>query len=312
MPTPMSTDARITRFARLVTSGRVGQVDGPVRVGVDLGTANIVMSVVDEAGNPVAGGWQHSTVVRDGIVVDWQGAVRAVASLRDDLSGRLDRPLEAASVAVPPGISPGTVKVFTNVLEAAGLAITEVVDEPVAAARALGVVDGAVIDIGHGTTGVSIIRGGAVALSEDEATGGHHMTLVIAGSMDITHDEAERLKRNPKQRDLAFGLIRPTLEKMATITRGVLDGHDVPQVHLVGGSSSHPRAVEVFEDVLGRPVLRPSDPLFVTPLGIPLPAVTPAEPAPPSKSTRANKPTRASKSTATAKPPRTTSRRRKA
>ena len=262
---------RITRFARLVRTGAVEPGSGRLHVGVDLGTANIVMSVVDDAGEPVAGAWRQSTVVRDGVVVDWQGAVAAVRDLREELSERLDITMSEASVAIPPGISAGTIKVFTNVLDAAGLTTVEVVDEPVAAARVLGITDGAVIDVGHGTTGVSILRNGVVEVSEDEATGGHHMTLVIAGSLGLTYAEAEKLKKDPHKLDLVFGLIQPTLEKMATIARRVLEGHDVPQVHLVGGSSSHPRAEQVFSEVLGRPVTRAIDPLFVTPLGIPLP-----------------------------------------
>jgi ethanolamine utilization protein EutJ len=39
-------------------------------------------------------------------------------------------------------------------------------------------------------------------------------------------------------------------------------------VYLVGGSSSVSNAPEVFAQVLGRPVVRPVEPLFVTPLGI--------------------------------------------
>lgn len=270
---------RIARFARLVRTGQVERAEGRLHVGVDLGTANIVMAVVDDTGSPVAGAWRHSTVVRDGIVVDWQGAVAAVRSLRADLSAALGQPLAQASVAVPPGISAGTIKVFTNVLEAAGMAPVEVVDEPVAAARVLGISNGAVIDVGHGTTGVSVLRNSEVVVSEDEATGGHHMTLVIAGSLDISYDEAERLKQSPDQRDLVLGLIRPTLEKMALIARGIFDrtpqAASLDTIHLVGGSSSHPQAAQVFAEVLGRHVVRPDEPLFVTPLGIPaVPAPT--------------------------------------
>jgi ethanolamine utilization protein EutJ len=47
-------------------------------------------------------------------------------------------------------------------------------------------------------------------------------------------------------------------------------GYDVPMVYLVGGSSSFPNAPDVFASRLGRPVVRPIEPLFVTPLGIPM------------------------------------------
>lgn len=258
----------IRAFSRQVRAGKVAASEGALRLGVDLGTANIVLSVVDGRNRPVAGAWEHSTVVRDGVVVDWLGAVQAVKALKRTLEKRLGRRFARASVAIPPGISPGTVKVFTNVLEAAGLDVAEVVDEPVAAARVLGVTDGAVIDIGHGTTGVSILIDGQVAKSIDEATGGHHMTLVLAGAYRLAYGEAETMKKDPSRQDAVFGVIRPTLEKMAAIAAGALNGFDVETIYLVGGSSSFEEAPGVFLDVLGRPVVRPPEPLFVTPLGI--------------------------------------------
>jgi ethanolamine utilization protein EutJ len=263
-------EAAIRRFAELVRTGAVDAGVGEPRLGIDLGTANIVVSVVDELNRPVAGAWLHSSVVRDGVVVDWAGATAAVRRLTADVASRHGHRFTRASVSIPPGISEGDVKVFRNVAGAAGLDTAEVVDEPVAAARTLGITDGCVIDIGHGTTGVSILRDGEVLLSVDEATGGHHMTLVLAGAYRIGYDDAEEMKKDPARRDDVLGVIRPTLEKMATIAQTALAGHDVPMVYLVGGSSSFPNAPDVFATRLGRPVVRPVEPLFVTPLGIPM------------------------------------------
>ncbi|NLE98180.1 MAG: ethanolamine utilization protein EutJ [Propionibacterium sp.] len=257
----------LERFAQLVRTGAVDPGDGAVRLGVDLGTANIVLAVVDGTNAPVAGAWRHSSVVRDGVVVDWLGAVSSVSDLKSELEGRIGATFDRAAVTVPPGVDEGTRKVFTNVLEAAGLGVSEVVDEPVAAATALGLTDGAVIDIGHGTTGVSLLRDGAIGFSVDQATGGHHMTLVISGAKGIDYEEAEQFKTSTAQADLVFGLVRPTLEKMATIAADALRGHDVREIHLVGGASTLPRAAEVFEGVLGEPVRRPAHPLFPTPYG---------------------------------------------
>lgn len=262
----------IARFAALVRRGEIADHEGGLRLGVDLGTANIVVSVVGATGRPVAGGMLHSTVVRDGVVVDWAGATGAVRQLTEDLEARLGHRFERASVSVPPGISAGDIRVFENVIVAAGLDVDEVVDEPVAAARALGITDGCVIDIGHGTTGVSVIENGRVRLSVDEATGGHHMTLVLAGACQLGYEEAEAMKKDPARcRDVA-GIIRPTLDKMASIAERSLRGLELPVVHLVGGSSSFPNAPEVFAARLGRPVVRLVEPLFVTPLGIPMTA----------------------------------------
>ncbi len=259
--------SQLDRFARQVRSGRTVAPSGACRLGVDLGTGNIVLAVVDGDDHPVGGAWLRSTVVRDGVVVDWLGAVRAVGQLRDTLAGKLGVTFREAAVAIPPGIDAGTTKVFTNVLEACGLEASEVVDEPVAAATALGVTDGVVIDVGHGTTGVSILRDSEVLKSVDQATGGHHMTLVISGALGIDYEAAEQLKRDPAQGDLVIGLIRPTLEKMATIAAEATVGYEEFPVYLVGGSSSYPQSPAVFEGVLRRPVTRPDEPLFPTPLG---------------------------------------------
>jgi ethanolamine utilization protein EutJ len=269
-PALMAPEAAIRRFAELVRTGEVEEPRGELRLGIDLGTANIVVSVVDGGNRPVAGAWLHSTVVRDGVVVDWAGATTAVRRLKEDVERRLGHRFTRASVSIPPGISEGDIKVFRNVAAAAGLETDEVVDEPVAAARALGITDGCVIDVGHGTTGVSILADGRVLKSIDEATGGHHMNLVLAGAYKIDYETAEVMKKDPARRDDVVGVIRPTLEKMASIAHAALVGYDVPMVYLVGGSSSFPNAPDVFASRLGRPVVRPIEPLFVTPLGIPM------------------------------------------
>lgn len=265
---PIAYEKAIRKFARCVRKGRTENHSGDLRLGVDLGTANIVLSVVDAANRPVAGSWQHSTVVRDGVVVDWHGAITAVRRLKEDLERRLGYGFNQGSVAIPPGIPDGDTKVFTNVLEACGLEVAEVVDEPVAAARVLGISDGCVIDVGHGTTGVSVLAGGKVVESIDEATGGHHMALVLAGAYRLPYEDAEELKKDKDRQQDVLGVILPTLEKMATIAARALRGLDVPLIYLVGGSSSFANAPEVFAQVIGRPVVRPVEPLFVTPLGI--------------------------------------------
>ena len=126
---------------------------------------------------------------------------------------------------------------------------------------------GVVVDVGHGTTGVSVLANGDVLSSVDEATGGHHMTLVISGALGIDYESAEQFKRDPAEATTVIGLIRPTLEKMALIAHRATAGHEELPLYLVGGSSSHPQAAAVFEAVLGRPVTRPDEPLFPTPLG---------------------------------------------
>ena len=76
-------------FERLVEEGRVESWSGELKVGVDLGTANIVIAVVDSENRPVAGASTPSRVVRDGIVVDYIGAVRALTRMKAELEAKL-------------------------------------------------------------------------------------------------------------------------------------------------------------------------------------------------------------------------------
>ena len=67
-------------------------IENPVRnkssvyyTGVDLGTACVVLAVLDENRNPVAGTYRYADVVRDGMVVDYIGAVNIVRELKKEL-----------------------------------------------------------------------------------------------------------------------------------------------------------------------------------------------------------------------------------
>ena len=261
-------NATLLDFARLVESGRYNAWEGELKVGVDLGTANIVLAVVDEQDRPVAGASYPSTVVRDGIVVDYMGAVRAVTQLKQQLEDLLGVSLTRAACAIPPGIMDGNTKAIGNVVEAADFRLTQIVDEPTAAASVLGIRDGAVVDVGGGTTGISILKDGQVIFTGDEPTGGTHMTLVLAGFHSYSTQEAEAAKRDVKRESDVFPIVRPVVEKMASIVKRYLADHPVEKVYVVGGACSFTQFEQVFEKYLGVPVVKPAAPLLVTPLGI--------------------------------------------
>ena len=90
-------------------------------------------------------------------------------------------------------------------------------------------------DIGGGTTGVSILRDGAVVSTTDEPTGGTHVSLVIAGNRGISIEDAETLKRNPGEQKGLLPIVKPVLQKMATIVSRAVRGYDVEVLYLVGG-----------------------------------------------------------------------------
>ena len=258
----------LLEFEQLIQTGGCNAWEGPLRTGVDLGTANIVLAVVDEQNRPVAGASYPSTVVRDGIVVDYMGAVRAVTHLKGQLEERLGVMLDAGACAIPPGILEGNVKAIGNVVEAAGFRLTNIVDEPTAASSVLGISDGAVVDVGGGTTGISVLKDGKVIFTGDEPTGGTHMTLVLAGFHGWNTQEAELAKRDPAQEANVFPVIKPVVEKMASIVQNYLREYPVETVYVVGGACCFTQFESVFEKFLGVPVVKPAAPLLVTPLGI--------------------------------------------
>ena len=179
---------KIREFEEIILSKEKKPYEGELFTGVDLGTASIVLCVVDEKGSLVSGAFERCGVVRDGIVVDFVGACEIVRRLKKQVEEILGVSLDKASGAIPPGVTEGAEKIVKNVLEGAGFTVTAIVDEPTAAAEVLKVTEGAVVDIGGGTTGISILKKGEVTSTYDEATGGHHMNLVIAGSYGVSYE----------------------------------------------------------------------------------------------------------------------------
>ena len=241
---------------------------GPLRVGVDLGTAYTVLVVLDEKGSPLVGEYQFTQVVRDGLVVDFLGAVEILQGMKSRIESKLGRKLTHAASGYPPGVPGIEIRATANVVEAAGMTCATLVDEPSAANNILGLQQGAIVDIGGGTTGIAIIENGEVVYRGDEATGGTHMSLVIAGAAGITFEQAEKRKTDPSQQQRLFPIVRPVMEKMGTIIEKHIRGKSVESIVLVGGTPLFPRIAEVIEKVTGIPTSVPEKPLFVTPLGI--------------------------------------------
>ncbi|MDK2981163.1 MAG: ethanolamine utilization protein EutJ [Chloroflexota bacterium] len=243
---------------------------GPLYVGADLGTAYLVLVVLDAKRQVVAGEYQFAQVVKDGLVVDYIGAVDRLSAMKTRLEARLGRELTSAASAYPPGVPLAEVRATANVVEAAGFACSGLVDEPSAANNLLGVENGAIVDIGGGTTGIAVIEDGQVVYTADEATGGTHFTLVIAGAKDLSFEEAEDYKKDPGRQQELFPVLRPVMEKVASITARHLAGRSVEHITLVGGSACAQGMARVVEQYTGIPTAIPADPLFVTPIGIAL------------------------------------------
>ena len=241
---------------------------GKIHVGVDLGTAYTVLVVLDENNVPIAGEYQFAQVTRDGLVVDFVGAVDLLRKMKDRVEKKLGFTLTSAATAYPPGVPMGEVRATANVLYGAGLDCSGTLDEPTAANNVLQIQDGAIIDVGGGTTGIAIFENGKVVYTADETTGGTHFSLVIAGSTGITFEEAEALKKDPKEQTRLFPVIRPVMEKVASIVNHHIEGFRVDKLYLVGGTCAYPGMTEVIQEMTGIETILPGNPLFVTPLGI--------------------------------------------
>ena len=245
-----------------------GSSSNPVHVGVDLGTAYTVLVVLDENYQPMAGTYQFAQIVRDGLVVDFVGAVDLLRKMKSQLEEKLGFTLTSAATGYPPGVPQAEVRATANVLFGAGLDCTGLIDEPSAANNVLQIKNGAIVDVGGGTTGIAVLKKGKVVYTADEPTGGTHFSLVIAGSTGSTFEEAEAMKKDPKEQTRLFPVIRPVMEKVGTIVRRHVTGHKVDRIYLVGGTCAYPGIDRVIQEVTGIETLLPGNPLFITPLGI--------------------------------------------
>lgn len=258
-----------------VMSGANGRRAGPnsipassIHVGVDLGTAYTVLMVLDEKYQPIAGDYRYAEVTRDGLVVDFIGAVDLLREMKAKVEEKLGFKLTAAATAYPPGVPQAEVRATANVLNGAELDCSGLIDEPTAANNVLQIQDGAIVDVGGGTTGIAVFKDGKAIYTADEPTGGTHFSLVIAGSSGISFEEAEELKKNPAEQTRLFPVIRPVMEKVATIINRHIEGYQVDKLYLVGGTCAYPGMDEVIQEMTGIETVLPGNPLFVTPLGI--------------------------------------------
>lgn len=240
--------------------------EGALRFGIDLGTATIVLTAIDEAGTPVYWNFLRERVVRDGVVVDFQGAVRAVAQLKKIAETVLGQTIGDAATAHPPAVPLSDCRACGYVLQQAGIECRKLVDEVTAANAVLAVRNGAVIDVGGGSTGVGVFAGGKLHSLSDRAGGGHHLDLILAGALRIPVEEAEIRKREQGADLLA--VLRPGIERIAASIRLQCANVCPGVVHLAGGALQVPGADAIVEHYLGWRVKSYPHADLITPFGI--------------------------------------------
>lgn len=243
-------------------------VSDKLKVGLDLGTAYIVLVVLDEENNPVACEKQAASVLKDGVVVDYSGALRIVRELKEKLEARLSGlELLNCAIAMPAGTE-SSAHTHQYVAEGAGFEVTNVLDEPSAANSIYQIDDGVVVDIGGGTTGLAILKDGKVVQIEDEPTGDTHVTLVLAGNYHIPFAEAEQIKQDYKRHREILPVVRPVVEKMASIVGRYINRDEIDTIYLCGGTCCLTGIEQIFEKQTGIRTIKPADPFLVTPAGI--------------------------------------------
>ncbi len=240
----------------------------PLRIGVDLGTATIVLTVVDALDRPVYYDQIRAEAVRDGVVVDFAAAVSAVRELRAGAESVLALTLSEAATAFPPGVGAGESRACRYVLESAGLDCRVLLDEVSAAQALLRLTDGAIVDVGGGSTGVGVYSGGALSDLGDLPGGGHHLNLILAGALRIDVADAELLKRRHGTEHL--DRLRPGIERIAHNIDRLMPNRPAGPVHLVGGALMVPGTGAIISRYLGHPVVDYDHALLVTPFGIAL------------------------------------------
>lgn len=240
----------------------------PLRVGIDLGTATIVIAVVDADDRPVYLDFRREEAVRDGVVVDFHAASAATADLKASAEAALGRQLHEAAAAYPPGVPEADARACRFVLERAGFECVNLLDEVSAAQALLRIRDGAIADVGGGSTGVGMYRDGALVSLDDLPGAGHHLNLILAGHLKISLEEAERLKReDPADR---MPILRPGIERIAHNIDRLLPTRPDGPIHLVGGALMVPGAGAVVGRYIGHEVREYPHALLITPFGIAL------------------------------------------
>lgn len=241
---------------------------GSLRFGVDLGTATVVITAVDSEGEPVYWDFERTQVVRDGVVVDFAGAVTAVRLLKARAESVLSQAIDQAATAYPPAVPVSECRACGFVLEQAGIECRLLLDEVSAARALLGVRDGAIVDVGGGSTGVGVYRDGVLCSLTDQPGGGHHLDLILAGHLGVDVVAAEAHKREYGANVLQQ--LRPGVERIAESVRRQCGGIEPGVVHLAGGALQLPGADTIVQRYLGWPVQAYQHAELITPFGIAL------------------------------------------
>lgn len=239
--------------------------------GVDIGTYKAIIIVVDEKGYPRAARMDRTDVVRSGLIVDYAGAMATIGDMIKAIRKRSPLPIEKGATSYPPQTEDANINATRYILESLEIEVMQVLDEPTAANQVLALENGAIVDVGGGTTGIAVIQDGNIVYTNDEATGGVHLTLTLAGHFKLDYEVAEKMKVNREKHREIISIVRPVIEKIAGIAEGYLEKFKyLEKICLVGGTTELAGFSQIFRQLTGRDTFKPQFPQFTTPLGIAL------------------------------------------
>ena len=89
----------LSNFAELVETGECKKFRGRLKTGIDLGTANTVLAVVDRNNRPIAGISAPSHAIQDGVIVNYYESVQLVTKLKNELEEKLGTELTYGAAA---------------------------------------------------------------------------------------------------------------------------------------------------------------------------------------------------------------------
>ena len=263
----------ILQLSKLVNQPDNWNFDGAEQffAGIDLGTYKTIAIVIDETGLPRAASMRRTEVARSGLIVDYVGALNTTRDLIEEMRKFCPMSIEQGATSFPPQTEYANLKTTTHILEGVGLEVLNVLDEPTAANQVLKIENGAIIDVGGGTTGIAVIKEGTVVYTNDEATGGVHLSLVVAGNYKISYEAAEEIKIDRKRNQEVLALVRPVIEKVASIAATYLGEFDnLEKICLVGGTCELDGFADIVAENIGLQTFRPAIPQLITPFGIAL------------------------------------------
>ena len=107
--------------------------------------------------------------------------------------------------------------------------------------------------------------------TSDEATGGVHLSLVLAGHLRVSLEEAEQIKTDREMNNMVLPVVRPVIDKISGIVDESLRGfRGVKRVCMVGGTCELEGLAGIVGESLGLDAFQPEAPQVITPLGIAL------------------------------------------